>query len=732
MKIRSQLVLAFLFLAVLPLTGIVLYSYASSRRAVRQAVWAEAAQLTEEMQMRMASVQEDLKRRVERVGHLPFTKVMEMPEHEAEGERRAFMGRLLDELGEAAPLVRSFEFVPEPPLAPPAPLSPSPEEVPAPPEMSPDGDDLRASVEVRSVVIDVQEILREVEQGLQEIPEGPARDQARQAAHVGVEIAAAIAQGIDSLVEKLGLDESAEAALEAALEKRAGERFQGSRAGEAEAERRRGGIGDARRKLKRHRWWLEIDDQELIAKHRRLDAEQKRALALYEKELHIPVREQGRLIGEVKTEVSGEEILHRVLARTRRDQGEIPFAIDAGGNLYVADDSDRQTLEGLPLTADASDRGQQILENWVIVTSEDREFGLTFGIARPIRESLEELGRTTARNLGYGLGLIALALVGILPLSSRMTRNLKLVTAGAERIAQGDLEARVPVRTRNEIGQLARVFNRMAHDLEAQRKRLLDEERRRRDQEVEQQLLKAKYDRKSEELEDARRFQLSLLPRKLPTHASFEVAVFMKTATEVGGDYYDFRLSEDGTLICAIGDATGHGAKAGTMVTVIKSLFSASPPEASLSSFLDQAAAAIKRMDLGRMAMGLSLARLKDRRLTLSSAGMPPALLYRRASGVVEELVVQGMPLGSLDFAYRERQLETALGDTLLLMSDGFPELPNGEGEPLGYARVLEIFQGLGSGSPQEIIGGLSAAAEEWAGEEAPADDVTFVVLKVR
>ena len=47
----------------------------------------------------------------------------------------------------------------------------------------------------------------------------------------------------------------------------------------------------------------------------------------------------------------------------------------------------------------------------------------------------------------------------------------------------------------------------------------------------------------------------------------------MKPATEVGGDYYDFHVGEDGTLTVAVGDATGHGLKAGTMVTATKSLF---------------------------------------------------------------------------------------------------------------------------------------------------------------
>jgi hypothetical protein len=52
-----------------------------------------------------------------------------------------------------------------------------------------------------------------------------------------------------------------------------------------------------------------------------------------------------------------------------------------------------------------------------------------------------------------------------------------------------------------------------------------------------------------------------------------DLAAYMRTASEVGGDYYDFHLGEDGMLTIAVGDATGHGLKAGTMVSVVKGLF---------------------------------------------------------------------------------------------------------------------------------------------------------------
>jgi sigma-B regulation protein RsbU (phosphoserine phosphatase) len=372
------------------------------------------------------------------------------------------------------------------------------------------------------------------------------------------------------------------------------------------------------------------------------------------------------------------------------------------------------------------------MSNWVVVTRQEPTSELIFGIARPIRESLEQIKRASARNFGYGLALIGIALIGILPLSRRMTRGLHSVTESAERIARGDLKTRVPVAGRGEIGQLANAFNRMAHDLERNQEKLVEEVRLRHDQEVRQELLEAEYRRKTAELEEARRFQLSLLPSHLPEHPAYEVAVAMRTATEVGGDYYDFHLTPDGALVAAVGDATGHGATAGTMVTVVKSLFSAHAPEAELSEFLTEANETVRKMKLGRMAMALCLARFDNGQMTFSSAGMPPALVRRAGGGRVEELASPGMPLGGLADGYNELRVDLAAGDLVVLMSDGLPELPDADGEPLGYGRVARVIAEAPSDKPQKVIQALLHAAEQWAGDGPPNDDITFVALRVR
>jgi len=256
---------------------------------------------------------------------------------------------------------------------------------------------------------------------------------------------------------------------------------------------------------------------------------------------------------------------------------------------------------------------------------------------------------------------------------------------------------------------------------------------------LQRQLLEAEHARKTQELDEARRLQLSMLPRAMPEHPAVEIAAFMKTATEVGGDYYDFDVAADGTLTVAIGDATGHGAQAGTMVTATKSLFNLLAEEPDLERVLRKATLALKRMALPRLYMALALGKLRGQTLALAGAGMPPALVYRAADGTVETVPLKGMPLGSFaDFPYRATQLDLAPGDTVMLMSDGFPELFDGQRQMLGYDRAKTVFEEVAAHRPQAIIDHFVRTGAAWVNgrmlsdSAAYEDDITFIVMQMK
>jgi serine phosphatase RsbU (regulator of sigma subunit) len=483
---------------------------------------------------------------------------------------------------------------------------------------------------------------------------------------------------------------------------------------------------------------------EAVRRRGDLDSDEQAALAAREEQarrlLGAELEEAGRRSDHgravLRVHIEPRELLERAFARLERQEGDVPFALDAGGSLFVQDPGQREALSGLAaLFAGERDLEltRRVTADWLLVGTREPESGLTFGIARPVRQSLREIRRTALANFGFGLGMVALASLGILMLSGRMTRNLRALTVGTQRIAGGDLTTRLQVRSRNEIGKLAETMNRMAMQLSQNQERLLEEERLRQRHEAERRLLEVENERKSRELEEARLFQLSLLPSRLPSHPRLELAVFMRTATEVGGDYYDFFPGADGTLTAALGDAAGHGARAATMVTVVKGLLTARAASMDLPLLLEEVSRAIKQMRLSRMHMAVTLLRTDGERVEISAAGIPPALLWRRASRTVEEVVLSGPPLGSLAGArYQRWTSRLAPGDTLLLTSDGFPELRDRHDEMVGYPRLRGLFAEAAERSPDDLIRHLAAAASDWTGGAPPADDVTFLVLKAR
>ncbi len=235
------------------------------------------------------------------------------------------------------------------------------------------------------------------------------------------------------------------------------------------------------------------------------------------------------------------------------------------------------------------------------------------------------------------------------------------------------------------------------------------------------------------ELEEARQLQLSMLPTQLPDLPNLEIAVHMQTATEVGGDYYDFRVSPDGTLNVGIGDATGHGLQAGTLVTIMKGIFTLEAEENEVLPFFQKSVKAIKEIKLGKLMMAFAFLKINNSQLSLSNAGVPPVYIFRKNKNDIEEIDNKGMPLGAMNsFPYKETKTELGKGDVILLLSDGCPELKNKNKEMFGYKRLVDTFKEAADKPVDKIIEHLTNTAKDWSGGNVPDDDVTFVVIKMK
>ena len=733
MKLRTQLVIASFLLSIVPLSAIVGYSYHSSREAVEAAYRREAATLTRQMETRLASLRTDLEQKLAEVSALPLHDL-------GESTRTAVVRNVMAEMGDAASIVDSFEIQPfampvtvaaaapqakaavrlehaehvEPP-PPPPPGEPFVISVPTPPAVARFtwSDEQKAQLkEITRLGVKLgswQSLApaerEEIQKQLQSVQQSFDASMRKSQAEFQKRLAAS----------RDAREEARQARREAIEETKEEQKQEADGVSETDEDTPKVAAAPVAR-IPITRVIRRLTPQE----KEKLRERQKQASLLFGHRMDSPMRSKGEVVGKVSAQVSMPEVLKRVLGGTA-ERDEIAFAADRDGNVYTRTPDDKKTLENIGLLARIrAKRPINDIPNWITAFNFDPQSGLRIGVARPIGDTFQELRKTAAKNFGYGMALVFVALIGIVPFANHISRDVKLVTAGAERIAHGDLQTRLPVTSRNEFGQLATAFNRMAQDLSLQQQTIVVQERDRKD-----------YERKSIEMEEARRFQLSMLPKSVPIIEGYDVAVYTQPATEVGGDYYDFYVAPNGALSLTIGDATGHGAKAGTMVTIIKTLFSGYAGGIAPSGFLRDAAETVKRMDLGRMAMALVLARLERDRMTIASAGMPPAYVHRAATGTVEEVSVGATPLGTLGADYSDLTLDLGPGDTVLFMTDGFPELLNGAGQQLGYVNAQQEFAGAVSAPDANgVIAALAQAAQRWHGDQPPNDDVTFVVVR--
>lgn len=679
MKLRTQLILAFVLLAVVPLGAITLYAYQSSTRALRRTVEAESARAAGEMESRVGAVTASLSSRIGGLEEIPFPLAGKDPSSPPADADPQMIGRLLSTLGDAASFIEAFEFHPEPGSGAPAaprqpgrraarsPKSPGHPEAPAPP-----GKGLPIIVHLPKIAGELTrdpEVAPLIQAAMALIPPGEAakieKDMMARLGDKGQMIARIVKQKI----------EASRAARETEVEKTAVEKAE-------------------------------------------VDEDQEKGLRL-KQEFGCELKRDGERVGSLKARVSTDRLLRQVMSQTRRDQGEIPFARDGAGNLFTLDSADLAKLKELHLAAEPGADAPKPDENWVVVTHPDEATGLTFGLARPVGESLGEIKRASARNLGAGLGLAAFALFGILPLSRRMTQNLSDLTRGAERLAAGRLDTQVPVRSSDELGQLAQAFNRMAKELSANQERLVVQERLRK------------------ELELCRRIQAELLPKKALHYPFAEVEGLSIPAHELGGDFFNYFGLPGGEVALLMGDVSGKGVPAALLMANLQATLRARLPlETDLAAFADRLDHEVEASTPTEVYLTLFLSVLDPERheLRYVNAGHESPFLLRR-DGRVERLDPTGRPIGLFPGGgYTERRVAIGPGDRLFLYTDGLVDAENEAGAHFGAGRLetlLEQMTAADGAGPQALLERVERAYAEHRGKMDAADDATLLVLRV-
>ncbi len=223
---------------------------------------------------------------------------------------------------------------------------------------------------------------------------------------------------------------------------------------------------------------------------------------------------------------------------------------------------------------------------------------------------------------------------------------------------------------------------------------------------------------------------LLVLPEHLPGIRYSGVHRSATEAAKVGGDFYDLMDLGNGRVGVTIGDIVGKGIEAAAMTSLARSIIRAYAYEHDSPA---------KVMELANMAMMSSAAdvlltafygvlSLRDDRFTYCSAGHPPPLIVNSAGRVVRTNTTSPLIGLSTDLQYKDEWSELALGDKLVLYTDGVIESRNGP-EFFGDERLGRLVGDVGDRSPEAITTALLEAVGEFSNGRL-IDDIALLCLE--
>jgi PAS domain S-box-containing protein len=253
------------------------------------------------------------------------------------------------------------------------------------------------------------------------------------------------------------------------------------------------------------------------------------------------------------------------------------------------------------------------------------------------------------------------------------------------------------------------------------------------------QLLIAENIRMGTEISIATRIQKMILPKaeELKLIPDLDIASYMEPAEEVGGDYYDVLLQ--GTKVrITIGDVTGHGLGSGILMMMAQTAIRAivATEETNPVEFLVAVNQTIYsntvRMNFDKF---MTLLVLEHEKNTLRISGQHEDIIIIRQDSTLEiiDTFNLGFPIG-LEPDIRQYiaaiDVDLAIGDMVVLYTDGVVEAQNNNKEFYGHDRMCKIIRNNHRDEPINVCRALVEDLKVFIGSQKILDDITIVVLK--
>ncbi len=238
----------------------------------------------------------------------------------------------------------------------------------------------------------------------------------------------------------------------------------------------------------------------------------------------------------------------------------------------------------------------------------------------------------------------------------------------------------------------------------------------------------------AEDLERARQFQSSLMPREALDEDGWTLEGRFQPCDALGGDFYVSLINRDGTISFAIADVVGHGVSAamysGMLLSVLDAARRRHPDPAEV---LPELTSGIDFFEASRYASLLYGRLFPDGKLRYFNAGHPPAIWQRR-DGTFEELETTGVILSSLlpHDATRVREIQVEPGERILTFTDGVYEVRDPSDREYERAGVVEFMRNHVDPSVPNTLDRLLDDVRNHCAGRPFDDDVTILLIERR
>lgn len=451
----------------------------------------------------------------------------------------------------------------------------------------------------------------------------------------------------------------------------------------------------------------------------------------------------GRLIAVVACDLS-LDWLTDVMDSLDIPGGGRGFVLDADGALLSHEDHVLTRQESLPsLNLMKKDGGLiKLGERMVkgergIMAVEDRESD-GWIVYRPIGDMGWSLGiffpKTAVtghlNDLLFSQALLAAAGMVMLlfvawTISRAITGPIRSLSCATERMASGSFDFSLPHTSGDdEVAQLARSFSSMRQSLVIHMEKLRE--------------TTAARERMESELSIARSIQMSLVPRTFPPFPDrdgLDLFAVLDPAREVSGDFYDFLMLDDDSILVTVGDVSGKGVPAALFMAVTRTFIRAFAKEGlGPGSILSKLNDEIAKDNDSCMFVTVFCAEISliDGSIRYASGGHPPPLLAKL--GAVRSLPsVRGPLIGPMPgMAFQEGEARLDPGEIILIYSDGMTEAMDRNGSFLGGDRLAAWLSELDGLSCEETVHLLLDELKAFVAEAPQSDDITLLGLRIQ